>query len=384
MLEITQLCKRFGETIAVDHVSLAVSKGEIACLLGPSGCGKTTLLRLIAGLETADSGIIRFAGRELVNVPVHQRNFGFMFQDYALFPHKNVAKNVAFGLQMAKLERQTIDNRVREVLELVGLADMSGREINTLSGGEQQRVALARSLAPNPHLLLLDEPLGSLDRALRERLMNELRKILKQVGVTAITVTHDQQEAFALADKLVIMDTGRALQVGAPERVYRHPASPTVARFLGLTNLLEGQILPADPARVHTVLGAFRVGELGNQQISKSTDRQIGKSANRQMPHDFGSAGSPPGDSKGVGHSAIVLLHPEAASVCPTGETMPLEGTLTNCSFRGGHYQIKIAHPAGPRLTFTLRANPADLPAIGESICLHLDLNAISLLPNHA
>lgn len=376
MLEITQLCKRFGETIAVDHVSLAVSKGEIVCLLGPSGCGKTTLLRLIAGLETADSGMIRFAGRELVNVPVHQRNFGFMFQDYALFPHKNVAKNVAFGLQMAKLERQTIDNRVREVLELVGLAGMSGREINALSGGEQQRVALARSLAPNPRLLLLDEPLGSLDRALRERLMNELRKILKQVGVTAITVTHDQQEAFALADKLVIMDTGRALQVGAPERVYRHPASPTVARFLGLTNLLEGQILPADPTRAHTVLGAFRVGELENQQISKST--------NRQMPHDFGSAGSPPGDSKGVGRSAIVLLHPEAALVCPTGETVPLEGTLTNCSFRGGHYQIKIAHPAGPRLTFTLRANPADLPAIGEPICLHLDLNAISLLPNHA
>lgn len=374
MLEITQLCKRFGETIAVDHVSLTVNKGEIICLLGPSGCGKTTLLRLIAGLETADSGMIRFAGRELVNVPVHQRNFGFMFQDYALFPHKNVAKNVAFGLQMAKLERQAIDQRVREVLELVGLAGMSGREINALSGGEQQRVALARSLAPNPRLLLLDEPLGSLDRALRERLMNELRKILKQVGVTAITVTHDQQEAFALADRLMVMDTGRGLQVGEPERVYLHPTSPTVARFLGLSNLLEGQILPADPVRVHTALGAFKVGESRNQGISESVS----------LPHDFGSAGFSPGDAGGVGRSVIVLLHPEAVSVYPTGETMPLEGTLTSCSFRGGHYQITIAHPAGPHLTFALRANPADLPAIGKSICLHLDLDAISLLPDPA
>ena len=173
LLEISHLSKRFGDTVAVDDVSLAVSDGEIVSLLGPSGCGKTTLLRLIAGLEAPDRGTVRFGGRDMANVPVHQRGFGFMFQDYALFPHRNVAQNVAFGLRMANLDPAQISARVTEVLELVGLAEFAEREISALSGGEQQRVALARSLAPSPRMLLLDEPLGSLDRALRERLMNE-------------------------------------------------------------------------------------------------------------------------------------------------------------------------------------------------------------------
>jgi ABC-type Fe3+/spermidine/putrescine transport system ATPase subunit len=354
LFEITHLCKRFGRTTAVDDINLTVDEGEIVCLLGPSGCGKTTLLRLIAGLETADRGTIRFDGQEIANVPVHQRNFGFMFQDFALFPHKNVAQNVAFGLRMANLERQAIDARVRDVLELVGLTDFHERSIDSLSGGEQQRVALARSLAPNPRLLLLDEPLGSLDRALRERLMNELRTILKKVRVTAITVTHDQQEAFALADKIVVMSAGRASQVGTPEEVYRRPSSTSVARFLGLTNLLEGRILPADPTVVHTILGAFRVENPSGVDV-----------------HAF--------DSRST---VMVLLRPEAASVCATDASVPLQGTLTGCSFRGAHYQIQVTHPAGPCLTFALRANPADLTAIGESIQLYLDANAITLLPN--
>jgi ABC-type Fe3+/spermidine/putrescine transport system ATPase subunit len=351
-LEISHLVKHFGATPAVDDVSLTVNQGEIVCLLGPSGCGKTTLLRLVAGLEPPDSGTIRFAGQDVADVPVHQRNFGLMFQDYALFPHKNVTQNVAFGLQMADLDRRAVEERVRQVLALVGLADLGERDINALSGGEQQRVALARSLAPSPRLLLLDEPLGSLDRALRERLMNELRAILKGVGVTAITVTHDQQEAFALADKIVVMQAGRALQVGPPQEVYRRPASPAVARFLGLTNLLEGHFHPTDPSIVHTAVGPFRVRD----------------------------SFKPPTDDARV----TVLLRPEAASTCPTSDARLLEGLLTQASFRGGHYQVQVAPPAGPTLSFSLRADPAELPAVGEAIRLYLDPSAISLLPDHA
>ncbi len=349
MLTITGLTKRFDATIAVKTLDLTVEENEIVCLLGPSGCGKTTLLRLIAGLETADEGAILLDEEDLARVPVHQRNLGFMFQDYALFPHKNVLQNVAFGLRMAKMETTAIHERVNEVLTLVGLADRGERRIEALSGGEQQRVALARSLAPSPRLLLLDEPLGSLDRALRERLMNELRAILKRVGVTAITVTHDQSEAFALADRIVVMDAGQVLQVGTPEEVYLSPASPTVARFLGHSNLLPGQIRPTDPMTVHTDLGPFNIPELARLSSPRAP---------------------------------IVLLRPEAATVCPTDETLPLEATLIACSFRGGHYQITVAPRAGPQLTFVLRAKPSDLPAVGQPIHLHLDTNAISLIPS--
>ena len=201
-------------------MSFDVASSEIVCLLGPSGCGKTTLLNIIAGLEQPESGQVLVEGQDIAGTPVHRRGFGLMFQDLALFPHKNVRDNVAFGLRMANLAPQAIDLRVREVLELVGLAGFEQRDVNQLSGGEQQRVALARSLAPRPRLLMLDEPLSSLDRALRERLMNELRDILTRVGQTAIYVTHDQQEAFALADRVVILNAGRVAQIGTPQQVY--------------------------------------------------------------------------------------------------------------------------------------------------------------------
>ena len=346
LLEISQLSKRFGATVAVEDVSLTVCDGEIVTLLGPSGCGKTTLLRLIAGLEEPDRGTVRFAGRDMADVPVHQRGFGFMFQDYALFPHRNVAQNVAFGLRMANLDPALIADRVAEVLDLVGLSGLAKREISALSGGEQQRVALARSLAPSPRMLLLDEPLGSLDRALRERLMNELRTLLKRIGVTAITVTHDQQEAFALADRVMVMEGGRAVQVGRPEEVYRQPASPVVARFLGLTNLLEGKVVQVEPTAVKTAVGRFTIPHVAAME-----------------------------------ETVMVLIRPEAASVCAHQDSIVLEATLTAASFRGRHYQIEISCPQGVSLSFDLSSSSDELPAVGETIRLHLDPRGITLLP---
>lgn len=242
-LSIEHITKSFGSTLALDDVTFQVEESEIIAIVGPSGSGKSTLLGIIAGLDLPDRGQVLWDGEPLRQVPVYRRGFGLMFQDFALFPHRSVAENVAFGLQMARWDAKRIAERVDEVLELVGLPGFGDRDVNTLSGGEQQRVALARSLAPRPRLLMLDEPLGSLDRALRERLVVDLRRILRSTRQTALYVTHDQEEAFSLADRVVVMNQGRVEQIGAPQEIYLSPASVFVARFLGLNNLLPGAVI---------------------------------------------------------------------------------------------------------------------------------------------
>ncbi len=257
LLEVRDVAKSFAPgTMAVAGVTLDIAPGEVLCLLGPSGCGKTTLLRIIAGLETADRGTVVCDGRDMAGVPPHERDFGMMFQDFALFPHKNVFDNVAFGLRMRRQPAAEIAARVEAILATVDLTGFGRRPIAQLSGGEQQRVALARALAPGPRLLLLDEPLGALDRALRERLMLDVRAILKRLGMTAIYVTHDQTEAFAVADRMAVMNAGQIEQVGAPPVVYDRPATPFVARFLGFENLLPGVVGGA--GEVATAAGRFR------------------------------------------------------------------------------------------------------------------------------
>ena len=260
LLKVRALSKSFetGKK-AVDNVSFSVAENEIICLLGPSGCGKTTLLRCIAGLEIPELGEVSFDGQVMSAIAPHKRDFGMMFQDFALFPHKNVFDNIAFGLQMHHESPINIQKRVSEMLDLVDLVDFAQREIEQLSGGEQQRVALARALAPQPRLLMLDEPLGALDRALRERLMLDLRTILKQVGVTAIYVTHDQTEAFAVADRVAVMNQGQIEQIDPPQIVFHQPATPFIASFLGFENLLPGEVI-SNPI-VRTAIGDLKISD---------------------------------------------------------------------------------------------------------------------------
>ncbi|GAA2694110.1 MULTISPECIES: ABC transporter ATP-binding protein [Actinosynnema] len=224
---------RYGDVEAVSGVDLEVAGGEVVALLGPSGCGKSTLLRAVAGLERVSAGAVTWDGADLSGTPVHRRGFGLVFQDGQLFPHRDVAGNVAFGLRMRGAARGERDKRVAELLELVGLGGYQRRRVTELSGGEQQRVALARALAPDPRLLLLDEPLSALDRSLREQLALDLARLLRETGATALVVTHDHDEAFTLADRVAVMRAGRLRQTGPPARVWREPVDVETARFLG-------------------------------------------------------------------------------------------------------------------------------------------------------
>ncbi len=237
MLNLEKIHKSYGTTQVLRGLDLQVNDGEILCLLGPSGCGKSTALRLIAGLEKPDAGTISLNGQPLVNVPVHERGFGLMFQDFALFPHLNVFDNVAFGLRMHHTSQADIQRRTAEALELVRLTGFEKRDVSDLSGGEKQRVALARSLAPQPKLLMLDEPLGSLDAALRTQLIGEIREIIKTTKLTAIYVTHDRGEAFSVSDRLGVMNNGKIERIDTPDAVYNHPETLFTASFLGFRNI---------------------------------------------------------------------------------------------------------------------------------------------------
>ncbi len=233
MLSVDRLTVQLGPTRALDEVTFDVPDGQVACVLGPSGCGKTTLLRTIAGLTAPTSGRVDWDGEDLAGVPPHRRRFGLMFQDHALFPHRDVLANVAFGLRMLRLSREDVQARARAALARVELTGFEQRRIADLSGGERQRVALARSLAPEPRLLMLDEPLGSLDRELRDTLVADLRDLFVRLSISTLVVTHDHDEAFALADRVVVLRSGRVEQAGPASDVWRHPQNAFVARFLG-------------------------------------------------------------------------------------------------------------------------------------------------------
>jgi ABC-type Fe3+/spermidine/putrescine transport system ATPase subunit len=358
-LTLVDISKSFEGTPALQSVSLEVMEGEIVVLLGPSGCGKTTLLRIIAGLEQKDGGQLLLNGRSLDSLPVHQRGFGFVFQDYALFPHMNTFQNVAFGLRMLNWDRAEVVERVNQVLNLVGLGGFSKRSIHELSGGERQRVALARSLAPSPRLLLLDEPLGALDRALRERLMVELRDILKQAGdvtgrpegITTIYVTHDQAEAFAIADRIVVMNRGHIEQIGSPTEIFQQPVSAFVAKFLGMENLVEGEVISVDPLVVQTAFLTLSVAKPEKQGADL------------------------------LGQKVTLLVRPDAGRLADANKSA-IEACVEDVSFRG-RYQIATVsiqttqEPIALKLEFE---SATKLPDVGSTMALTLDSNAISLL----
>lgn len=320
MLTITNVSQRYDEQPVLNDIDLTVQRGEILCLLGESGSGKTTLLRIIAGLETDYSGAVEFEDQSLRSVPVHQRNMGMVFQDFALFPHMNVQQNVAFGLRMAGMPRKQRDKRVAEVLELVGMETFAQRDVGQLSGGEQQRVALARSLAPEPALLLLDEPLGALDAGLKERLVVELRQIIKRVGLTAIYVTHDQTEAYAIADRIAILHDGQLAQIDTPQALYQRPQTAYVAQFLGLGNIVTA-------AALH-------------------------------------------GLDADVGTDGPLLLHPLGVSIAESGT---LSATVTALAYRGDHYRVTAELSSGERLRFKHDVTPGTVLEQGQGIRLHID-----------
>lgn len=326
MLTIEQATVRFGERAALDSVDLEVADHEIVCVLGPSGSGKSTLLRAVSGLQALDDGRVLLGGADQTGVPVHRRGVGLMFQDHQLFPQRDVGGNVAFGLRMHGVERAERDERVRELLELVGLPGAFGRAVASLSGGEQQRVALARALAPRPRLLMLDEPLGQLDRGLRERLVVELRGLFGRLGTTVLAVTHDQGEAFALADRVVVMRDGRIAQTGTPLEVWQRPASAFVARFLGFDNVVPGTV---SGAAADTVWGEIPVPD-----------------------------GSPEGARQ-------ILVRPNGVRLGAPADGLAC--TVEARTFRGTHVAVLLRPAEGPPLEAecTLRDAPAESAKVG-------------------
>jgi len=350
MLEVKDIKKIYENQWLLKGISFKVGQGETVCLLGPSGSGKSTLLRIISGLEAPEEGAVLWEGNDLSNVPVHKRQFGLMFQDYALFPHRNVAENVAFGLRMKGLGRNEIKDRVHEALQQVEMQNFAHRRVTDLSGGEQQRVALARALAPRPRLLMLDEPLGALDRALREQLTGELRSLLHHTGIPAIYVTHDQEEAFTIADRLILLSDGCVVQAGSPDEIYHNPSSRWVAAFLGFKNFLKGRVIASSPMTFETGIGTM-VSSLECCENKK------------------------PGDL------VELLLRPsgvEVSQIRAMGCGINcIQGVVEDVVFQGDKYRVLI-RCGDEEIGFQF--NLEERPTTGETINLHLDKESVLCL----
>jgi spermidine/putrescine ABC transporter ATP-binding subunit len=340
-VEAINVSKQFGATNALDNVSIGFADGEMFCLLGPSGSGKTTLLRAIAGFVIPDAGTIQIRGQAVDNVPVHKRDIGMVFQSYALFPHLTVRDNIAFGLECRHVARIDADQRVAQMLDLVRLPGFGDRKPRQLSGGQQQRIALARALVTQPKVLLLDEPLGALDRRLRQEMQVELRQIQKRVGITAIFVTHDQEEALTLSDRIAILDQGKIIQVGPPQEVYERPKTVFAARFLGDANILTGDATSSDELRL-------RDGRRFSVPGLKPCDR------------------------------ATIAVRPEKLLVLPEGHQVAdgianrIEGTVMQSVYSGNSVTYRISAPAAgadPVLAF-VQNQAGELLAPGSKVIL--------------
>ena len=349
-LSIHDLVKRFGKLTALDHVSLEVAQGSFVCFLGPSGCGKTTLLRVIAGLEEADGGSIRLGESDLSSIPARNRNFGVVFQSYSLFPNMTAARNVGYGLECRRWDKARMQNRIKEMLDLVHLADQAEKLPSQMSGGQQQRIALARALAPDPSALLLDEPLSALDAKVREELRIEIRAVQKRLGITTIMVTHDQEEALAMADLIVVMSKGRIEQIGTPQQLYREPATAFVADFIGRMN-----VLPLDPGTP----GSYRFA---------GTPLEVATRAN-------GTANAATAAALGIRPEAVALREPGAS-----GENI-LAADVRSVSFLGNITRVELAPENRPETAIVAELHgTATVPETGARLAVSLPADALRVL----
>ena len=369
-LSLQGLTKRFGRFAAVEDLSLEVPRGDLLALLGPSGSGKTTTLRLLAGFETPDSGRILADGTDVTGQSPAARRFGMVFQHYALFPHLDTGANVGFGLETLKLAAAERTRRIREALELVELAGLERRPVSALSGGQQQRVALARALAPEPRILLLDEPLSNLDPGLRERTRRELRSLLRRIGITTILVTHEQEEAFDLADHVALLDRGRLEQAGTPEALYDAPATRFVAGFIGRASRVPVELVSVEGhrARVRLVPGveweaalhdpaSRRPGDPGSRRLTDSAAWRVGISGSEVAPLEEPELIRP----------WTLFVRPEAVGFAGPGEGR-LAGTVTERRFLGGAalFSVSAGAPGG---TFSLEVLAApDAARVGDQV----------------
>ena len=336
-LVIGNVSKRFHTTTVLDRVDLTIGRGELVTLLGPSGCGKTTLLRVVAGLTQPDHGEVELAGRAITNVPPHRRNVGVVFQSYALFPHLSVAGNVAFGLKVRGQERSRIDAAVQRALSLVKLDHLGARPISALSGGQQQRVALARAIAVEPDVLLFDEALSALDRKLREEMQVELRRLLQEIGATAIFVTHDQEEALTMSDRVAIMNKGRIEQLADPRTIYMRPASLFALNFVGLSTRIAGTVV-------------------GSQGGTVEVETNVGKlSAIGQFVH---------------GSSVIVAARPEQLRPDAQAGGNAVSGRIHSIVFQGSRTLVEVDAGRGEKLFAELSGREAALPKVADEIRL--------------
>lgn len=342
MLEILNINKSFVHHIALSQVNLRIEQGEFFSLLGPSGCGKTTLLRILAGFETPDSGEILLDQVPVTNIPPQKRPFNMVFQKYALFPHLSVDQNLAFGLRMKKVSSDDIKRRVENILRLVNLQEFSARFPDTLSGGQAQRVALGRALINEPRVLLLDEPLSALDMKMREHVQNELRSLQRKLGLTFVFVTHDQEEAFALSDRIAVMNAGRIEQVSSPQELYERPESSFVAEFIGQMNKISG--------RVKEVAENEVLVEFAGHQLRSSRQRQ----KNLQ-----------------VGDCGLIYLRPEDLSINPEPtDNQSLKGRLIRKIFRGDHFDYEIELAPGLEMYVQVLTGEAR-HNLGDPVSLH-------------
>ena len=360
IIELAGVRKRFGDTLAVDDVSFTVDRGEFCTLLGPSGCGKTTLLRTIAGFEIPDEGDVRIAGRSCLDLPAHRRNLAMVFQGYALFPHRTVLQNVMFGLRMRKLGSPTeIVAWARSALAMVGLEGFEDRRPQQLSGGQQQRVALARALVLKPEVLLLDEPLGALDLKLRKAMRYELKRLQHTTGITTIYVTHDQEEAMSMSDKVIVLNRGRLEQAGRPEDIYRDPRSAFVGDFIGESNLIAATVAGVGPE------GFLRVQLLGGGTVG-ARSAQAGKQ-------------SQPGDA------VTLLIRAESVqlSATPRSDGDWLAGVVSERSFLGATTRLYVrAEEGGQVVIADLAGAPPAWAAIGARVYVGWASNAALAYPS--